>query len=176
MSYQNCLHYAARANQANDSLPTGTWDLNGWKNYLANPGNESTARNWISLASAVKKLNLTTSGWRVPNGNDNPIISSANLKTSGLALLNHISEETLNFTKQSLTAGNIPLNNGTIVMGNFSSGGGVHYFVRKDDQWLGVDGPSGDTPKAVEVTGNSSFSQNTGGSSSKSGVILGWFS
>ena len=173
MAYENCLHYAARANQASEGLPAGTWILSGWNDYLANSGNESTAENWVSLASAVKKLNLTTSGWRVPK-TTGAIVSAGTLKSHGVALLNHISSSVLAFTKQSGTAGSIPVVNGTIVMGNFSSGGGVHYFVRIDGTWKGVDGPSGSDPKTVTVTGNSSFSQDTDGTA-KSGTILGWF-
>lgn len=166
----NCLQYATRGNNV-VTVFDNTWNQVGWLNYLAESPNNPTVKHWSSLSLAVKKLVLASRNWPVPVDGVLVVQSKIDLKDSGVNLLRHLaSNDALNWTKAS---GKVPDKNGCIVMGNFNNGGGVHYFVRRDDEWKGVPGPTDAIPQTVAVNGTR-FTQNiTGGS--KSGAILGWF-
>ncbi len=170
----NCLQYATKGNDV-IIVPAGTWTSAGFINYLANPVNEQISQTWSTLALAVKRLVTTQSGWRVPKSSG-PIVPSETLRNSGVILLRILAgNDNLNWTKRSGISVAIPLTDGVIVMGEFNSGGGVHYFARKDGVWMGVPGPADTIAREVTVTGNSSFTQEiTGGT--KSGTVSGWFS
>ena len=171
----NCLQYATRGNDQTtipaNTFGTAVW----WNNYIANPVNQQTSQTWSTLALAVKRLVLATTGWKVPK-TTGPVVSKGDLRTSGIDLLRHLAgNNALNWTKQSGTAGAIPDTDGVIVMGEFSNQGGVHYFARVEGAWMGVPGPNDTLARAVTVTGNSSFVQDiTGGT--RNGTISGWFS
>lgn len=172
----NCLQYATRGDN-NVQIPAGTWDTAGWKDYLAQPvtgPNFPCARNWATLALAVRKLNLTTTGWKVP-AITGVVKTATIIRADGLALVRHLANNNaLNFTMCTSTAGAIPAANGTIVLGTYNSNGGPHYFTWGGAGWMGVANAADTIARTVTITGNSVFTQ-TILSGNKSGMIQGWF-
>lgn len=171
----NCLQYACRGDGV-DSVPDGTWTSDGWKYYKADPSGGGTAKHWSSLATAVRRLILTRTAFRIPNPADASkkiSVSKTTVNASGIALLRTLSGKASGTWTAAGGTTALPTTDGTIVMGDFGAGS-PHFFVRSGDNWMGVPGASDTVGREVTTSGNRFEQKLESGSDTKSGNILGW--